>query len=114
MAAAREAVQRARRIVIKVGTRVATEGDNAFSADVIGSLVRQVSALGGGEAKRSFIIVSSGAIALGLNRMGLDRRPKEINLLQAAAAMGQSRLMHAWEREFEAARRETAQILLER
>jgi len=112
MAAAREAVQRARRIVIKVGTRVATEGDNAFSADVIGSLVRQVSALGGGEAKRSFIIVSSGAIALGLNRMGLDRRPKEINLLQAAAAMGQSRLMHAYEREFEAARRETAQILL--
>lgn len=112
MAEARNAVHRAKRIVIKVGTRVATEGDNAFSADVIGSLVRQVSALGAGEAKRSFIIVSSGAIALGLNRMGLDRRPKEINLLQAAAAMGQSRLMHAYEREFEAARRETAQILL--
>lgn len=112
MAEARNAVHGARRIVIKVGTRVATEGDNAFSADVIGSLVRQVSSLGAGETKRSFIIVSSGAIALGLNRMGLDRRPKEINLLQAAAAMGQSRLMHAYEREFEAARRETAQILL--
>jgi glutamate 5-kinase len=112
MAAARDAVQGARRIVIKVGTRVATEGDNAFSADVVGSLVRQVAALGGEAVRRSFIIVSSGAIALGLNRMGLDRRPKEINLLQAAAAMGQSRLMRAWEREFEAARRETAQILL--
>jgi len=112
MAAARDAVQGARRIVIKVGTRVATEGDNAFSADVVGSLVRQVAALGGEAVRRSFIIVSSGAIALGLNRMGLDRRPKEINLLQAAAAMGQSRLMHAYEREFEAARRETAQILL--
>lgn len=112
MAAAREAVTRARRIVIKIGTRVATEGDNAFSDEVVGSLVRQVAALGGGEAGRSFIIVSSGAIALGLNRMGLDSRPKEINLLQAAAAMGQSRLMHAWERQFEAAGRETAQILL--
>jgi glutamate 5-kinase len=112
MAAARDTVQRAKRIVIKVGTRVATEGDNSFSADVIGSLVRQVAAQGGDAGGRSFIIVSSGAIALGLNRMGLDRRPKEINLLQAAAAMGQSRLMQAWEREFEAARRETAQILL--
>jgi glutamate 5-kinase len=56
--------------------------------------------------------VSSGAIALGLNRMGLADRPKEINLLQAAAAMGQSRLMHAYEREFEAVQTETAQILL--
>ena len=61
---------------------------------------------------RSFIIVSSGAIALGLNRMGLADRPKDLNLLQAAAAMGQSRLMNAYEREFESVKRETAQILL--
>ena len=116
----REPVTHSRRIVIKVGTRVATEGDNAFAASVIGSLVRQIASLQGpagqdpdarGEG-RSFIIVSSGAIALGLNRMGMETRPKEINLLQAAAAMGQSRLMHAYEREFEAVRTETAQILL--
>jgi glutamate 5-kinase len=113
MEAVREPVTQAKRIVIKVGTRVATEGDNAFSADVIGALVRQVAALRGpAEGGRSFIVVSSGAIALGLNRMGVVERPKEINLLQAAAAMGQSRLMHAWEREFEGTRLETAQILL--
>jgi glutamate 5-kinase len=120
MTTARAQLAQARRIVIKVGTRVATEGDNAFSAGVIGSLVRQVAALavtGKGAASegrhgRSFIIVSSGAIALGLNRMGMSDRPRELNLLQAAAAMGQSRLMHAYEREFEAAQRETAQILL--
>jgi glutamate 5-kinase len=120
MADVREPLTHSRRIVIKVGTRVATEGDNAFSAGVIGSLVRQIASLkdsGAGETGahgegRSFIIVSSGAIALGLNRMGMKERPREINLLQAAAAMGQSRLMHAYEREFEAVRTETAQILL--
>ncbi|MGA2478405.1 MAG: glutamate 5-kinase [Spirochaetia bacterium] len=122
MATTREQITHARRIVIKVGTRVATEGDNAFSAGVIGSLVRQVSARsrapraaeapGRPESGCSFIIVSSGAIALGLNRMGMTDRPKELSFLQAAAAMGQSRLMHAYEREFEAAQRETAQILL--
>src|SRR5208337_3738264 len=45
MAALREPLLRARRIVIKVGTRVATEGDNAFSVDVIGTLVKHVAAL---------------------------------------------------------------------
>jgi glutamate 5-kinase len=109
MAAIRDPVRSAKRIVIKVGTRVATEGNNAFSTGVVGGLVRQVAALAGG---KRFIIVSSGAIALGLNRMGLTERPSEINLLQAAAAMGQSRLMQAYEQEFAAVRTETAQILL--
>ena len=104
MATARTRLQHARRIVIKVGTRVATGGDNSFSSGVIGSLVRQIAALSGSAAPdpstaRSFIVVSSGAIALGLNRMGIAARPRELNLLQAAAAMGQSSLMQAWERE---------------
>ena len=95
-----------------MGTRVATEADNAFSTGVIGSLVRQISALMEPPSARSFIIVRSGAIALGLNRLGMETRPKELDLLQAAAAVGQSRLMHAYEHEFEAVKRETAQILL--
>ena len=120
MAAARDSLSHSRRIVVKVGTSVATGDDHAFSGGVIGSLVRQVGSLmlpprksAGAEAeRRSFIIVSSGAIALGLNRMGMTARPRELNLLQAAAAMGQSRLMHAYEHEFAAVNRETAQILL--
>ncbi len=118
MTAARDSISHSRRIVIKVGTSVATGGDNAFSESVMGSLVRQVGSLmapPGSPADangRSFIIVSSGAIALGLSRMGLMARPRELNLLQAAAAMGQSRLMHAYEHEFAAVSRETAQILL--
>jgi glutamate 5-kinase len=110
MGSVRDRVKKAGRIVIKVGTRVATQGDNSFSASVMGSLVRQIAALPG--ERRSFIIVSSGAIALGLNRMRLEKRPTDLSLLQAAAAMGQSRLMHGYEREFESVGRETAQILL--
>jgi glutamate 5-kinase len=119
MSDTRSSITHARRIVIKVGTRVATGGDNAFSSGVMGSLVRQVVSLKTPAASvdsaaegRSFIIVSSGAIALGLNRMGLAKRPKEINMLQAAAAMGQSRLMQAYESQFGALGTETAQILL--
>ncbi len=112
MSPARESIRQARRIVIKVGTRVATEADNAFSSGVIGSLVRQIAALMEPPGSRSFIIVSSGAIAMGLNRLGMEARPRELDLLQAAAAVGQSRLMHAYEHEFEAVKKETAQILL--
>ena len=115
MAVTRESVTQARRIVIKVGTSVATEGDNEFSTAVMGALVRQIASLSGkpGEQDaRSFILVSSGAIALGLRQMGLGARPRAITFLQAAAAMGQSRLMHAYEHEFAAVHRETAQILL--
>jgi len=115
MTETRETVTQARRIVIKVGTSVATEGDNAFSSGVMGSLVRQIDQLSGQPGApdaRSFILVSSGAIALGLRQMGMASRPSAITFLQAAAAMGQSRLMHAYEHEFAAVRRETAQILL--
>jgi glutamate 5-kinase len=115
MADTRESVAQARRIVVKVGTSVATGGDNAFSSTVMGSLVRQIATLSGRPGapdSRSFILVSSGAIALGLRQMGLAARPRAITFLQAAAAMGQSRLMHAYEHEFAAVHRETAQILL--
>jgi len=130
MASVRDPVKRARRIVLKVGTRVATGDDNSFARSVIGPFVRQVAAARGGspaaragvpagvtpgsppDGGRSLIVVSSGAIALGLNRMRVTERPKELAMLQAAAAMGQSRLMHAYEQEFEAAGQETAQVLL--
>jgi glutamate 5-kinase len=106
----RELIKNAERIVIKIGTKVLTENDNTLSYSVIESIVRQVSEYI--DTRRKFIIVSSGAIALGLSRMGLSKRPKEINLLQAAASLGQSSLMHAYEVEFKKSTYETAQILL--
>ena len=112
MAPARDSLGQAKRIVIKVGTRVATEENNAFSSGVMGGLVRQIAALMAPPRERSFLIVSSGAIALGLSRLGISTRPRELDQLQAAAAVGQSRLMHAYEHEFESVKTETAQILL--
>jgi len=106
----RDLVREARRIVIKLGTRVLTRGDNTVDEPVLGRIVHQAAALLG--QGREVLIVTSGAIALGLRRMGLATRPKEINLLQAAASLGQSRLMQAYERRFEEAGCETAQVLL--
>ena len=106
----REYVKNAHRVVIKIGTRVLTENDNTIAVSVVRSIVRQISELIDNE--RKFIVVSSGAIALGLNRMGLKTRPGEINLLQAAASLGQSGLMHAYEAEFRKSKYEPAQILI--
>jgi glutamate 5-kinase len=106
---ARELVRNSKRIVIKIGTRVLTENDNRLTHSTVAALVAQISTM---LPDREFIIVSSGAIALGLSRMGVDRRPRQIDMLQAAAAMGQSRLMHAYEAEFGKSGHETAQILL--
>jgi glutamate 5-kinase len=103
-------VRDARRIVIKLGTRVLTRGDNTVDEPVLGRIVSQAAALLAGG--REVMIVTSGAIALGLRRMGLDTRPREINLLQAAASLGQSRLMQAYERKFADCGCETAQVLL--
>lgn len=106
----RETLAQARRIVVKLGTKVLTEKGNAISREVLHSIVRQTCALV--REGRQLIIVTSGAIASGLPRMGLERRPKDISLLQAAAALGQSRLMHAYEAEFESEGVECAQILI--
>lgn len=106
----RELVKNAKRIVVKIGTKVLTEADNRLSYPTLRNIVQQVSRTV--DHQREFIIVSSGAIALGLGRMGLQSRPEEMDLLQAAAAMGQSRLMNAYETEFEITGHETAQILL--
>ncbi len=106
----RELVKKAGNIVIKIGTKVLTENDNTLDVFVIESIVRQVSEFA--ESEKNFIIVSSGAIALGLNRMGFTNRPVEINFLQAAASLGQSGLMHAYEAAFRGSKYEPAQILL--
>ena len=106
----RELIRKAGSVVIKIGTKVLTENDNTLDVAVIESIVRQVTELAG--SGKNVIIVSSGAIALGLNRMGLTNRPVEINFLQAAASLGQSGLMHAYEAAFRGSKYEPAQILL--
>lgn len=100
---ARSGLATARRIVVKVGSR--TLQDPAR----FGALAAQIAALPEGT---SVVLVSSGAIALGRAKLGLERRPRAMAKLQAAAAVGQSALMRAWEDAFEAHGRAVAQILL--
>jgi len=102
----RAALEDARRVVVKVGSRALTEGDTGRFT----SLAKQLAAQA--EAGRETLLVSSGAIALGRRRLGLEQRPRSIAKLQAAAAAGQSLLMHAWEEALEPYALPAAQVLL--
>lgn len=96
----------AKRIVLKVGSSLlaaSPAGQPAAIADEIAMLQDQ-----GIET----VIVSSGAIALGLPGLGLKKRPTDLPSLQAAAAIGQSRLLQNWEHAFAAHQLRIAQILL--
>ncbi|HEY6879443.1 MAG TPA: glutamate 5-kinase [Polyangiales bacterium] len=102
----REELGDARRLVVKIGTKSITAGDRGRFADV----ARQVDALR--RAGRQVVVVSSGAIALGFPRLGLKTRPTHMAELQASAAAGQSRLMHAYEEAFAPYGINVAQVLL--
>lgn len=96
---------RARRIVVKVGSRVL-----ANDPDLPGKLARQIAELS--DEKRTFVVVSSGSIALGCERLGYAERPKEAARLQAAAAVGQGALMRRYDEAFAREKISCAQVLL--
>jgi glutamate 5-kinase len=100
----------ARRIVVKIGSGVLASHARGINTRRIGLLARECAALAADGYQLA--IVSSGAIASGLAPLGLRERPKSIPLKQAAAAVGQSRLMWAYERAFGRHGRHVAQILL--
>ncbi len=102
-AEARARLARARRIIVKIGSKSLT-GD-AF-ARLAGDVARAC------ETKRRVVVVSSGAIALGFARLGLASRPKDMAWLQASAAAGQSVLMQRWEQAFSPLGLVVAQVLL--
>ena len=101
-----------KRIVIKIGSSTITRGSGPPDASYIADLAAQVAEqirLG-----RSVVIVTSGAIAAGMDRLGLSGRPRTIPQKQAAAAIGQSILMHAYAHAFEPHGLTVAQVLLTR
>jgi glutamate 5-kinase len=104
-ARAREAVGKARRVVIKVGSRALSTEREIY--DRLAKGVAEAHA-----ARKSVAMVSSGAIALGIQKLGLAGRPKEMALLQAAAAAGQSVLMRHYEEAFARHGLAVAQVLL--
>ncbi|MET0413648.1 MAG: glutamate 5-kinase [Polyangiaceae bacterium] len=99
----RKALARARRIIVKVGSQ-----SLADNAGLIQAMADEIAAL----SPRSFVLVSSGAIALGWKRLGYKRRPRETPELQASAAAGQSILMHHYEQAFARHGKCVAQVLL--
>lgn len=103
-------LQGARRVVIKVGSSLVTNEGSGVDADAIASWAAQIAqlrALG-----KEVILVSSGAIAEGVKRLGWAKRPTNIDELQAAAAVGQMGLAQVYESKFAAHGIISAQILL--
>lgn len=105
-----ELIKKAKRIVIKVGTRVITHSDGRLDTVQIEKLVNQISGLK--QKGLQVIIVTSGAIGAGVARLGLKHRPQDISQLQACAAVGQSQLMQRYSEAFKKANYVVAQILL--
>jgi glutamate 5-kinase len=104
------AVQAARRVVIKVGSSLVTNEGRGLDRTAIAQWAEQIAALRA--AGKQVLLVSSGAIAEGMQRLGWTRRPQEVHELQAAAAVGQMGLAQAYESCFGALGIRTAQILL--
>jgi glutamate 5-kinase len=108
----RSALARVRRLVVKVGTGTLTDAAGRFDRDNCHRLAAELAAVAAG---RRLVLVSSGAITLGAQRLGLARqkgRPWDIATKQACAAVGQPHLMNAWGEAFEAHGLTVAQVLL--
>jgi len=104
----------ARRIVVKVGSSLVTNEGRGLDEEAIGEWSRQLAALVRGDAqgRREVIMVSSGAIAEGMKRLGWTVRPREIHELQAAAAVGQMGLAQMYETKLRENDMGSAQVLL--
>ena len=106
----RERLKQAHRLVIKVGTRVLVQRNGRPDGRHMAELVRQIAALRASGTE--VVLVSSGAIAAGMAAMGMKRRPTNMPDLQMAAAVGQLRLMAAYDRLFSRHGCRIGQILL--
>jgi glutamate 5-kinase len=100
----------ARRWVIKIGSSLLTNNGRGLDHAAIHDWVEQMTALR--RKGCEVVLVSSGAVAEGMNRLGWSKRPRELVSLQAAAAVGQMGLVQAYESNFKQHKLHTAQVLL--
>ena len=103
-------LSQAKRIVVKVGSSLVTNEGRGLDAEAIGLWCEQLAALVHGE--REVIMVTSGAVAEGMKRLGWSTRPKGIHELQAAAAVGQMGLVQMYESKLRENGIGSAQVLL--
>ena len=108
--ASRSVIADARRLVVKVGSSLVTNEGRGLDHERLAQWSAQIARLR--EMGKEVVLVSSGAIAEGIKRLGWNKRPAALNELQAAAAVGQMGLIEAYERSFRAHGLYTAQILL--
>ena len=100
----------AEKIVIKLGSSIVTNNGNGLDERCLSSLIRQISILS--SQNKKVILVSSGAIAAGLKKLGIGKRPKILSELQSAAAVGQMDLVRMYEKLFSDNDLMSAQVLL--
>jgi glutamate 5-kinase len=106
----RGAIRAARSIVVKVGTTALTDASGLFDTDRLAALADAIEArMASGT---DVVIVSSGAIAAGIEPLGLPRRPTDLATKQAAASVGQVALVNAWSAAFGRYGRTVGQVLL--
>ncbi|HET6678786.1 MAG TPA: glutamate 5-kinase [Nitrospira sp.] len=105
-----QVLKQARRIVVKIGSSLVSSREAGLEPERIDQLADDIALLR--SAGREVLIVSSGAIVSGINKLALKEYPKSLPVKQAAAAVGQSRLMWAYEKSFERLGLKVAQILL--
>ena len=99
-----------RRIVVKLGTNVIMRPDGRVALGLLCGLVESIAALR--ELGHEILVVSSGSIGLGIERLGLAQRPSDLAEIQACAAIGQSRLMSIYDDAFDRLGCRIAQVLL--
>ena len=100
----------AEKIVIKLGSSIVTNDGDGLDEKCLSSLIKQISILN--SQNKKVILVSSGAIAAGLRKLGVKKRPKVLSELQSAAAVGQMDLVRVYEELFSDNNLISAQILL--
>lgn len=103
-------LRNARRVVVKIGSALLTNDGRGLAAENLDDWVAQLALLR--QQGREVVLVSSGAVAEGMTRLGWKQRPDDLHKLQAAAAVGQMGLVHAYETRFSRYGLQTAQILL--
>ena len=110
MSSARDAIRTARSVVVKVGTTALTTANGMFDAGRLAGLADAIESRM--KAGSDVVIVSSGAIAAGIEPLGLTRRPTDLATKQAAASVGQVALVNAWSAAFARYQRSVGQVLL--
>jgi len=106
----RAALARAKRVVVKIGSALLTDNGRGFNRPALDAWVDEWSALVARGVK--LLLVTSGAVASGMQRLGVKQRPHALHELQAMAAVGQMGLVQAYESSFQRHGLHTAQVLL--